>query len=120
MNAGWVRAGAGSPLAAALDVALGRDPAPPRVAARSVLLHNVHAPMDARRLVRAPTPAQLRRLPGVWSAECFRGPGDELDWRSGWYGRICDVWLEAETPVELRRRYEALTAVLAATLAFDA
>ncbi|HVO53070.1 MAG TPA: ATP-grasp domain-containing protein [Solirubrobacterales bacterium] len=120
MNAGWTRAGAGSPLGAAFDVALGLDPTPPGVATRPVLLHNVHAPMGARRLIGAPTAAQLRRLPGVWSAECFRGAGDDLDWRRGWYGRICDVWLEAEDAVELRERYEALTAVLAEALTFEA
>jgi len=114
----WTHAGVGSPLGAALDIALGRPVAAPKPARRYSLVRIVHAPADARRLDSAPSVKELLGVAGVRGVDQVHGPGDLIDPLTGWESRILDVWIEAATPAQARERLMAVDRHIAQRLTF--
>lgn len=97
----------------AVDLALG-GALPDRPAPTGVALHlYVQPPFEARRLVTAPDPRAIRRLPGVYGADRRAVPGQDIDWRDGSAGRILDIWIKAPSLSAL----EAATATVESALA---
>lgn len=101
------------PVRLAVDIALGaplpRDFGEP---SRLAMFTYVQAPMDATAVQATPSAALLRALPGVFGVDFFVKSGQPVDWRSGSLGRICDVWIDAVSPEQLRERYRAVRDVL--------
>jgi biotin carboxylase len=118
MHALYTRGGRGDPLRAALDLAAAREPAPLRAPDRAIMVLLTQPPVDATTLTSVPSVQRLRSLPGVYSAEALRRPGDAVDWREGSLGRVLDLWLEAPDHDELRRRADAVQELLDAELRF--
>ncbi|UUU25949.1 ATP-grasp domain-containing protein [Streptomyces sp. DSM 40750] len=108
------------PVRLAVDIALGvplpRDFGKP---SRVAMLVYVQAPMEATAVEATPSAARLRALPGVFGVDFFARSGRPVDWRSGSLGRICDVWIDAESPEQLRERYRAVLDVLDSGIAWS-
>ncbi|WP_405387469.1 ATP-grasp domain-containing protein [Streptomyces sp. NBC_01102] len=101
------------PVRLAVDIALG-VPLPREFGepSRLAMLAYVQAPMEATAVEELPSAAGLRALPGVFGVDFFARRGRPVDWRSGSLGRICDVWIDAVSPEQLRERYRAVLDVL--------
>jgi hypothetical protein len=120
VDALYRRIGIGSPLAAAVDVALGRPPEEPKAPSRCGVLRSVLPPADATRVLSLPDPHELGQVPGVWRVDRLNRPGDPVAWHEGTTGRVLDVWIDAADHDEARQRLELLEGVLDSTLSFEA
>lgn len=107
------RAGKIDPVRLAVEIALGAPlPADFGESNRLVMMHYVQPPMDATVVQRMPSPAALIALPGVFGMDRMARDGDSVSWRNGSIGRICDVWIDAESLEELGERYRAVVEML--------
>jgi biotin carboxylase len=102
----------------ALRVALGERPSPAPACRGHAIDFFPHAPAGAERVTALPTPAELRAVPGVWSARPNRAVGDAVDWRVGDDHRLYDVFVEAQDLAALRRSLDELERIFAARASF--
>ena len=121
---GWVeqlfqRAGAGSPLRDALEIALREYEPHPHVPEGVTMCYFPPLPPGTHKLRNAPQNSELARLPGVFRIDRFKNVDDDLDSRDGTFGRVMDVWIEASDHDQLRERFERVRDSLDSTLVFE-
>ena len=107
------RVGAVEPVALALALATGESlpggfPEPTGHA----MHYYAQPPYGAVGIRALPYPRTLRALPGVFAVEQHARPGTPVHWRQGSSGRVFDIYLAADTLMELARRKAALDEVL--------
>lgn len=119
VDAIYRRIGVGSPMCAAVDIALGAEPEEPRPASGTVVMRSVLPPADAARVAELPETEELMRSPGVWRVDRVSRPGAPVAWQEGTAGRVMDVWLDAPDHDELRRRLELLEQLLERTVRYE-
>jgi biotin carboxylase len=71
---------------------------------RCALVFLFQPPPAARRIVRAPSRAELRRLPGVIAVDRVEHAGVRLDWRNGTNRAVAWAWLAADNHGDLHRK----------------
>jgi biotin carboxylase len=113
------RAGLIDPVRLAVDLAVGRrielDFGVPR---RVAMLVYVQPPLDATALRGLPTPAEVRALPGVTGFDLYKRADDPVDWRQGSFGRVGDLWLEADSLDQIRECYVAVQGFLERSITY--
>lgn len=112
------RAGVGSLLHRAVDIAFGAPPQPAASADRVVSVIIILPPIPAVRLLAAPEPREVMALPGVWRVDRHVRPDESVQWRDGTIGRVMEVWVEGADTAELRERLDRIRALLAERLRF--
>jgi biotin carboxylase len=109
-------AGAGSAPRMAMEVALGRDPAPTPVSAADGVAFRLlfQAPMHASEVLAIDGLEQIGNLPGEPTATLQMPPGSELDWRRGssdYVYSVSGVARSYDQLREIRQRSEATVTV---------
>jgi hypothetical protein len=61
----------------------------------------IQAPVTATALISGPSPAAVRRLPGVHSVEYVRSTPRPLSWTCGTGGAVASIWVTAGTAEDL-------------------